>query len=130
MDKKLLEWFCAGDVGESSKAIVFVMCDLSHVDILKQSWSPYPHDSGDFGRCYKLLKIFPEWKERILEMECLGEIWRRIALEWKELEKLYEQEKHDLLYTRLQELQPDELEENCNRVSLGGGVTLSTPKPE
>ncbi|KKM25387.1 hypothetical protein LCGC14_1595440 [marine sediment metagenome] len=129
MDKKLLKWFCIGDVGTSSRAIVFVMCGLSHVDILKDDWSPYPHDSSDFGRCYKLLKVFPEWKKRITEMECLGEIWRRIALAWEELEKLYKQEKHEELYARLQQLQPDELETNCNKVSLGNGVTISTPKP-
>ena len=122
--KRLLEWLCCGDVGESSKAIAFVMCGLSPETILKNHWAPYPCDSGDFGRCYELLEIFPEWKENIKKMGCLGEIWKRIASAWDELETLYEQDNHHKLYERLQQLQPDELEENCNKVSLGNGVTI------
>ena len=128
MNKKILKWFCSGDVGESSKAIVFVMCGILPKDILNKNWSPYPHDSSDFGRCYKLLKIFPEWKEKIIEMQCLGEIWKRIALAWNELENLYEQKKYEALYKKLQQLQPDKLEKNCNKVSLANGITLSIPK--
>ena len=115
-------------MGASSKAIVFVMCGLSPKVILKNSWTPYPHDPDDFSRCYNLLKIFPEWKERIEEMKCLGKIWRRIALAWEELEVLYEQKDHKKLYERLKQLSPDEDEENCNVVSLGNGVRMLTQK--
>lgn len=125
INKKLLKWWCCGNVGSSSEAIVFVMCGLSPETILKDSWTPYPHDSTDFGRCYKLLKIFPEWKERIKEMGCLGEIWKRIASAWGELETLYEQENHKKLYKRLSQLQPDELERNCDKVSFGNGVRIA-----
>lgn len=125
MNKKLLEWLCCGDTGISSKAIVSVMLGLAPEIILKANWSPYPHDGGDFGRCYKLLKIFPEWKKRINEMGCLGKIWKRIAGAWGELETLYERESLSRLYERLQELQPDELEENCTKTSLGKGVSVS-----
>ena len=126
IEKRLLEWWCCGDVGESSEAIVFVMCSLPPKTILKDLWTPYPHDSSDFGRCYKLLKVFPEWKKRIKEMGCLGEIWKRIALAWDELEKLYEQNSHKKLYTKLQQLQPDELENDCDVIDLGSGIKLST----
>jgi hypothetical protein len=122
IDKRLLEWLCCGDVGVSSKAIVFVMYGLSPEAILKDNWTPYPHDSGDFGRCYKLLKIFPEWEKRIKEMGCLGKIWAGIASAWNELETLYEQDNHEKLY---KQLQPDKLEENCNKISLGKGVNIS-----
>ena len=56
-DERFLEWLCCGDVGVSSKAIAFIMYGLTPETILKSSWTPYPHDAGDFGRCYKLLKI-------------------------------------------------------------------------
>ena len=125
MKKKLLEWWCSGDTGISSEVIVFVMLGLAPKIILKANWTPYPHDGGDFGRCYKLLKIFPEWKKRINEMSCLGEIWKRIAEAWGELETLYERENFERLYERLQELQPDELEKNCDKISLGNNVSVS-----
>ncbi len=125
IDKQLLEWWCCGDTGGSSEAIVFIMCGLSPKIILKDHWTPYPHDSGDFGRCYDLLKIFPEWRKRIKEMGQLGKIWQRVASAWGELENLYEQDNHKKLYKRLQQLQPDELEENCNKTSLGNGVSIS-----
>lgn len=77
------------------------MCGLSSETILENFWTPYPHDSSDFGRCYKLLKIFPDWKKRIKEMGRLGKIWERIASAWDELELLYELKNHEKLYKRL-----------------------------
>jgi len=129
IDKKLVEWWCCGDVGVSSKAIVFVMCGVSPKTILQKDWSPYPHDAGDFARCYQLLKLFPDWRGKIVAMGCLGKIWEGIAKAWEELELLYEQGKYKELYARLQQLQPDELEENCNKVTLGK-ITISTAKDE
>ncbi len=126
IDKRLLEWWCTGDVGISSEAIAFVMCGLTTEKILEDHWTPYPHDSADFGRCYELLKIFPEWRKRIKEMGRLGKIWTRIASAWDELEILYEQEKHKKLYKRLHELQPDELEENCTQTTFDSGVSIRT----
>lgn len=124
IDKRLLEWWCCGDTGTSSEAIVFVMCGLSPKMILKNGWTPYPHDFGDFKRCYELLKIFPGWRQRINEMGCLGKIWTQLAAAWSELENLYKQDEHKKLYKRLQQLQPDELD----TVSLGNGVSISMPK--
>lgn len=127
MDERLLEWLCSNDTGTSSKAIALVMSGMSPKIILKENWSPYPHDSDDFGRCYRLLEIFPEWRKRIKEMGCLGKIWKMIASAWDELEPLYKQNKHKMLYQRLQQLQPDELEENCDKVSMGNGISISFP---
>jgi hypothetical protein len=104
------------------------MMGLSPKKFLKRNWGPYPHDADDFGRCYRLLLIFPDWKKRINEMSCLGKIWKRIAAHWEELEGLYEKNKHKELYKRLQELQPDEDEENCNKITIGNGISVMTRK--
>jgi hypothetical protein len=71
-----------------------------------------------------LLKIFPEWGARIKEMGRLGNIWTRVSSAWRELEVLYEQGDYKKLYERLSELQPAELEEHCEVVSLGSGARI------
>ncbi len=127
-NNKLLEWFCCGDVGASSEAIVYVMSGLPPKMILDADWCCYPHDSSDFGRCYKLLKIFPEWRRRIKEMKCLGKIWERIADNWFALESLYDKKAYDELYDLLQKLQPGKDEENCTKITIGNGVSVAFSK--
>ena len=124
IDKRLLEWWCCGGGTRiNSEAIVFVMCGLEPEIILDKYWTPYPHDSNDFGRCYRLLQAMPEWKERIKEMACLGKVWEKIADAWLELEALYAFEKHKELYHKLNELSKDD--ENVDKVDLGNGVSIS-----
>ncbi len=123
IDKRLLKWWCCGDTGSSSEAIVFVMCGLNPKAILKTHWSSYPYDSGDFGRCYKLLQAIPEWRGRIKEMACLGNVWDKIAITWQDLENLYVDEKPKELYSKLSKLRKND--ENCNTADLGNGVSIS-----
>ncbi len=124
INKRFLEWLCCGDVGQSSKAIAFVMFGLQPEIILKDSWTPYPHDAGDFGRCYKLLKIFSDWRSQIIRMKCLGKIWESISVSWDELEKLYESDEHKKLYKLLTKLQSVK-DENCDVISIGSSVKIA-----
>ncbi len=121
--KKVLEWWCSGDNGISSEAIVFVMCGVDPKTILDNHFTPYPYDSDDFGRCYRLLHAIPEWKGRIKEMACLGKVWGKIADVWPKLGELYAFENHRELYYMLKKLIKDD--ENVTRVDLGGGVGVS-----
>lgn len=86
------EWLVGRDTGTSSKTIYHVMMGYA----IKRS--PYqfdvPHDPDDFGRCYRLLKLFPAWRERIAEVATALPEWGPLVREWEQLEKLYEEESH------------------------------------
>src|SRR3990167_6136371 len=59
------EWRGGWDTGISSVAIYSHMMGLPQDS---QFGPGYPRDPDDFGRCYRLLKVAPEWRERIGEM--------------------------------------------------------------
>lgn len=63
INKSYLDWALAEDTGTSSKVI------LSHLTGTRRSRSSTPSDPSDFGRCYRLLKKFPELEERIDELK-------------------------------------------------------------
>lgn len=82
---RIMNWFKDGDVGASSKTMANYFSDMIDFEIY------YPHDPGDFGRCYKLLIAFPEWKIRILEISALSKQWKNLAENWDRLTEMYEQ---------------------------------------
>lgn len=83
------QWIIEGEVGTSSRTIWAVMMSIvteprrcnQHYDI--------PHDPDDFSRCYKLIKLFPEWKERLQEVSTVFPKWIPYIREWDKLSKLY-----------------------------------------
>lgn len=100
-----LEWALGRDTGISSEAICAVMAGCN----TELGKSCYPSDNGDFGRCYRLLKLFPEWEARIEEMGEVCPGWKPIAENWQELKALYERDEKvghglRLCYKRLREL--------------------------
>jgi hypothetical protein len=54
----------------------------------KYGYGP-PSDSSDFGRCYRLLELFPEWRPMIKKMSRKGRVWKNLVDNWDELERLY-----------------------------------------
>lgn len=78
------QWFLCGDTGLSSRTIYAVMMERPEKN---PSW---PHDADDFGRCYRLLKRFPEWRHRLLEMKLAHPAWEPFVTVWDELTGLYE----------------------------------------
>jgi hypothetical protein len=67
-----------------------------------------PRDPADFGRCYRLLKVMPSWRDRLSEVSAQFPAWKSLVDTWDELTALYEEEspKQYLpkLYRRMQEL--------------------------
>lgn len=67
-----------------------------------------PHDPDDFGRCYRLLQLFPAWRERLDQVAEYYPIWSRMVEEWSALELLYEEalrtNSGEAFYRRLQTL--------------------------
>jgi len=89
MNQKLIGWVVNGDMGASSLTLWTVImgepCDKS---------PSIPYDSGDFGRCYRLLQLIPESQRMQIMAETAQAYpnWIPFAREWKKLTRLYETE--------------------------------------
>ena len=96
------EWVKGRDTGTSSMTICSVMAGrpLDRADI--------PHDPDDFGRCYRLLQLFPAWKFRLGELAVRYPEWELLVREWADLESRYEEELQSgscpKLYAKMKEL--------------------------
>ena len=78
-------WIVGGDTGISSKVIWAVMMGCVTPPVMRTP----PQDPSDFGRCYRLLKLIPEWKLRLGEVEEAMPRWRPYIREWERLQKMY-----------------------------------------
>ena len=83
--EKRHEWLKLHDNGMSSECIADVMCGLPNQ-------GNYPHDGSDFGRCERLLMLYPEWRERLSEMSAINMAWAALVPKW---DKIVAAWKHD-----------------------------------
>jgi len=84
------QWIINGEVGTSSKTIWAVMMGAV-LKSRKDSWDyDVPHDPDDFSRCWKLLVLFPQWKERLPEVARIFPAWVGIVREWNKLTNMFE----------------------------------------
>ena len=81
-----IDWLLSDDTGISSECIFGVMTNSKVRDP-----SP-PSDPSDFGRCYRLLQHFPEWRPRMGEVSARYPEWTALVREWDALTALYERE--------------------------------------
>ena len=87
-------WLNGTDTGTSSKTI-FRILSKEHGSKVPNStfFNPdIPHDPADFGRCYRLLKLFPAWRNRLVEVSSVYPAWTPLVTAWDKLEALYEDE--------------------------------------
>jgi len=100
------EWWKGPDTGASSKALCRLLAGWA--DFTEPRCNPAPRDPDDFGRCHRLLRAIPGWRERVGEAARMAK-WIKIAPAWNELEALYLEElptgRAPRLFARLQELQ-------------------------
>jgi hypothetical protein len=84
-DPKPEDWLLGPDTGISSKTIYSVMtgCQLSRFR------AGAPKDAGDFGRCFRLLELFPAWRERMREVSERWPAWAGLVEAWPALEVRY-----------------------------------------
>jgi len=98
-------WADGPDSGMSSKTIVWA---LTGAAVLSKFGGSRPLDPDDFGRCYRMLKLFPELRERLHELPTKLPDWAGLVKHWSELEQLYLEEAPNRvapkLYRRMQEL--------------------------
>jgi hypothetical protein len=107
---RALWWFTDenGERGMSSEAIWYVMTRtlqvervISHdphaeqrltmcrIKIIEEGHSgAHPHDPDDLHRCYKLLQIIPEWKNKMHEMKSVSAVWGKLVENWDVLIEL------------------------------------------
>jgi len=85
-------WYRGGDSGLSSETIFQVMTGIP------VKWTSTPMDSGDFGRCSRLLDRFPKWRDRLGEVSEQFPEWKLLIDNWSKLELLYEKNKHNEVY--------------------------------
>lgn len=111
----LSDWPESDDTGMSSKAIYRHMQrgPAFAEDAFRFGGArvPFPLDPGDFGRCYRLLALAPQWRGRMNEMAQHGGGWAALAPAWDELTAVYEAEvgatyrgSAPKLYARMKEL--------------------------
>jgi hypothetical protein len=85
MNNEVGQWITGNDTGTSSKTIwsVFVTGKppVGGGDI--------PLDPSDFGRCYRLLLLAPEWRQRMREMTAACPNWGPLVAIWDELDAMY-----------------------------------------
>jgi hypothetical protein len=108
---KELEWIKGPDTGMSSLTIMSVLSDKHKHPGRYEIRGEYPLDPSDFGRCYRLLALFPEWRSRLSEVAEKYPKWKELVEHWDELEALWEKESPtgmcSKLYDRMQELHGD-----------------------
>ena len=79
-----IDWLLSGDVGASSELIFRKMIGKN----LRSGFAP--SDYSDFGRCYRLLKRFPEWRDKLSIVGNESITWGRIIEKWDYLCSEYE----------------------------------------
>jgi hypothetical protein len=80
------DWLQSGDTGISSETIWSVM--TGH----PAGRYGVPRDPADFGRCHRLLALFPTWRERLPEVTVRFPEWALLIEAWPELTRLYVEE--------------------------------------
>lgn len=86
--QRALQWVVGSDTGISSKTIWAVMLGAVQGEA---RWPTYgtPADPDDFGRCYRLLELIPEWRGRLHEVAERFPDWAPLVENWEELEELF-----------------------------------------
>jgi hypothetical protein len=91
-------WWMGTDVGKSSATIFGVMCQ-KWPDAREFGDGCYPLDASDFGRCKRLLDMFPEWRGRLHDVaEAYPKTaWPSIIARWSEIENSLTAEQNKIL---------------------------------
>lgn len=105
IQQRAAEWIASQDTGTSSETIWAFMMGVPQERITRVS---VPSDPSDFGRCYRLFQLIPEWEKRIEELRELklethineglederhnDDLFGSFVDHYKEMKRLYEGE--------------------------------------
>ena len=91
------QWLYGSDTGSSSKTIFGVMTGKPVGN------GAFPWDPDDFGRCYRLLNLFPEWLPRLSEVSAKFPKWAGLVAIWPDLTAMFEAKKNREMYALMRE---------------------------
>jgi hypothetical protein len=74
---RIIDYLNNCDIGASSKTMLIALLGGIPKKI------NYPHDSGDFGRCYDVFEHFPELFNNIDKVSKLSDEWKYATLIWR-----------------------------------------------
>lgn len=78
-------WLLNGERGTSSKTI------YGRMVAIPIQGEDHPYDPDDFSRCYKLLKLIPEWRTTLHVMKDVSLAWSNLVDNWDKLTDMYEE---------------------------------------
>lgn len=105
------QWLGSGHSGLSSTLMASVALGAKNIDR-----SNYPHDRGDFGRCYNLLQIAPTVRDYFDDIAKVSPQWSALIENWAELESIFLSNDYSGLSTRIVMLaQPEHYAEEQTR---------------
>ena len=84
-DERRSAWLRLNDSGLSSRCIADRMCG-------SRITGDHPHDADDFGRCERLLALYPQWRARLEEMTPVSAYWGALVPRWNEIAEAW---RHD-----------------------------------
>ena len=87
------EWERGLFVGSSSATIFAAMTGRPPVGVDRDRIGSVPQDPDDFSRCYRLLRVMPEWSGRLQEVSEKHAAWKPLVDNWDRLTAMFEQ--HD-----------------------------------
>ena len=79
-------WLSKGERGISSETIYSVIGRPLRNDYC------HPLDPDDFYRCYKLLKVIPEWRGKLYKMRSVSNVWNNLVDNWDKLTTMLEEQ--------------------------------------
>ncbi|EIL95672.1 hypothetical protein [Rhodanobacter sp. 115] len=95
-----LEWALSDDTGMSSETIMHVMEGTP-----PPSYGvSVPQDPDDFGRCHRLLRLFPHYRKRLHEVADKYPMWVGLVRDWDRLTDLFDEHRNNDLYDAMQPL--------------------------
>lgn len=81
---KEMQWLRGKETGTSSEAIFHVFTGVP------MRYPPNtPSDPSDFGRCHRLLELFPEWRKELHKVSDMFPHWKPLVDNWEKMESLY-----------------------------------------
>lgn len=94
--ERACRWIVGEDTGVSSCAIWAVMMGV-HENLRSRST---PSDPSDFGRCFRLLKLIPEWEDSLSKMKVIDydctingvlypKVWSSFVDNYYKMKRLY-----------------------------------------
>ncbi len=84
------DWLKHGERGASSEAIFGKMTGISVGQ--NHGFRNNPADPSDFRRCEMLLRVVPEFRDRLPEMSSVSPVWAKLVEHWAEIVELMNSE--------------------------------------